>query len=50
MITQDEFYKYQGGWEVSMTLNFKDRIQDEYDWQQTDTFLCNCLVIITWMI
>jgi len=31
-----------------MTLNCKDRIQDECVSQQTETFLCNCLVIITW--
>jgi len=29
-----------------MTLNLKDRIQDEYDWQQTVTVLYNYTVII----
>lgn len=27
---------------------FKDRIQDECVWRQTETFLYNYLVIITW--
>jgi hypothetical protein len=31
-----------------MTSKFRDGIQDECDWQQTEIFLCSFLVIITW--